>query len=151
MILDLVPRGIDRHWKLRDVALELGYFARALLVDFINANDRVHGQIGSFDILELGFDFFFRRINDDTRPLAEDKLFYFDKSEHFAMANLAGVDLVDLSLAHENDAIEVFLAHADIDSNVLGAAGRVVYAKIPIVGIGHIWSCTSISQGHKNS
>ena len=105
MILDLVSRRIDRHGELGDVALELGNLARALLVDLIYTNDRVHGQVGPLDVFELGLDLLLRRIDDDTCALAKDELLNFNKSEHFAMANLAGIDLVDLSLAHEYDAI----------------------------------------------
>jgi hypothetical protein len=39
------------------------------------------------------------------------------------MANLTGIDLVDLSLAHENDAVEFLFTHAYF---ILGVAGRVV-------------------------
>jgi hypothetical protein len=42
------------------------------------------------------------------------------------MANLAGVDLVDLSLAHEYNAIKVILAHASF----YGVRGRVVYPNL---------------------
>jgi hypothetical protein len=123
MILDLVSRRIDWHRELRNVALELGNLARALLVDLIYTDDGVHGQVSPLDVFELGLDLLLRRIDNDARALAKDELLDFNKSEHFPMANLTGIDLVDLSLAHENDAVEFLFAHAYF---ILGVGGRVV-------------------------
>ena len=103
MILALVPRRIDRHWELGDVALELGDLARALLVDLVYANDRVNGQVSPLDVFELGFDLLLGRIDDEGRPLAEHEFLDFDEAKQLAMTYRAGIDLVNLPLAHEND------------------------------------------------
>ena len=90
----------------------------------------MHRQIGSFDVFKLGLDLLFRRINDETRALAKDELLDFDESEHVAMADLLGVDLVDLSLANEDDAIEGFGAHSAAKDT---AGGHVVYPKVRLL------------------
>jgi len=74
-------------------------------------------------MFEFGFDLLLGRIDDNRRALAKDQLFDLDKTQHGAMTHLAGIDLVDLALAHENYPIQIFLAHAH--STTL--RGRVVY------------------------
>lgn len=112
MILALVPRRIHRHRELRDIAIfEFADFADALLVDFVDANDGMHRQVGSLYIFKFGFDFLFGRIDDDGCPFAKNQFLDFDEAEQFAVANTPGVDLIDLPLAHEDDFEESFLAH----------------------------------------
>ena len=52
---------------------------------------------------ELGLEALLGGIDDDLGLLAEQHPLDLDEAEHVAMPNGAGVDLVDLSLAHEND------------------------------------------------
>jgi len=112
--LTLVPRRIHWHRKLSDIAaLKLADLAHPLLVDFVDANYGVHRQVSPFHILELRLDFFFGRINDQRRPLAEYQLLDLDESEHFAVTYAPGIDLIDLPLAHEDNFVEVFLAHLE--------------------------------------
>jgi hypothetical protein len=112
MILALVPRRIHRHRKLRNVAIfKLADLAHALFIDLVNANDRVHRQVGSADVFKLGFDLLFRRIDDQCRALAKDKFFDLHETKQLALANTSGVNLVDLPLAHEDDFVELFFTH----------------------------------------
>ena len=103
--------GVDRHRELGDVALGLGDFRSALLFHLVDADDRVHRQVGTPDVLELGLDPLLGWIDDDTGALAEDEFLDLDEAEQPAMADAAGVDLVDLALAHENDLVQCLVAH----------------------------------------
>jgi hypothetical protein len=82
-----------------------------LLVDLIDANDRVHGEVGSGDVLEFGLDFFLGRVHDNGCALTENQLLDFNESEQSPLANLTSVNFIDLSLAHEYDSVEIFLDH----------------------------------------
>ncbi len=95
----------------------------------------MHRQVGPRDVLELGLDLLLGRIDDDTRPFAEDELLDFDETEHGAMAHLAGVDLVDLPLAHEHDSVQGFLAHSSA-----GAARARSLPKYTHIDMRHMWS-----------
>jgi hypothetical protein len=62
-------------------------------------------------VFELGFDFFFGRIDNHGTAFAEDQFLDFNEAEQSTMRDAARVDFVNLSLAHENDFVEILAAH----------------------------------------
>lgn len=71
--------------KMHDISFTfrcLAYFSCALTVDFINTDYRMHRDKGPLDMTELGFQVFFRRINDNGGFLTENNLFHLDKADH---------------------------------------------------------------------
>ena len=71
----------------------------------------MHGQVGALDVFELRLDPLLRRIHDDAAAFAEYEFLDLDKAEQAAVADFAGIHLVDLSLAYENDLVECLVAH----------------------------------------
>ncbi len=71
----------------------------------------MHRQVGALDVLELRLDALFGRVDDDARALTEYEFLYLDKAEQRAVADFAGIHLVDLPLAHENDLVQCLVAH----------------------------------------
>jgi len=108
-----IPGRVDRHRKLRDIALDFRHLAGALLVDLVDPNDGVQWQVGSAHILEFGFDFFLRRIDDNGCSLAEYEFLHPDEAEQVTVSHAAGVDFVHLALTHENDFKKLLVAHSD--------------------------------------
>ncbi len=68
-------------------------------------------QVRALDAREFRLDLLFRRVDDHARPLAEDQFLDLDEAEHLAMADLAGVDLVDLALVVEDHLENVTRGH----------------------------------------
>ena len=60
-------------------------------------------QVTSLDAGEFGLDALLRRVQDDAAALAEDDLLDLDEAEQPAMADLTGLNLVDLALIGEDD------------------------------------------------
>ena len=71
----------------------------------------MHRQVGALHVLEFGFDLLLGRVDDNRRALTKNEFLDFDESEQAAVANAAGVDFIDLSLAQEGNSIESVLAH----------------------------------------
>ena len=71
----------------------------------------MHRQIASPDTLELGLDLLFGRVEDDRTALAENEFLDLDEPEKRAVPDAARVDLVNLSLVHEDDFVECFVCH----------------------------------------
>lgn len=91
----------------------------------------MHRQVGATHVFEFRFDLFLGWVDDDRRSLTEDELLDLDKTKQPAMVHFAGIDLVDLTLAHENYLVEKFVGHRCL-AMAGGHApekGRVVYPK----------------------
>jgi hypothetical protein len=71
----------------------------------------VQWQIRAFHTLEFSFHLLLGRIDDDRGALAENELLDFDEAEQRAVADLAGIDLVDLALVDKNDLENVTGCH----------------------------------------
>jgi len=71
----------------------------------------VHGQIGAFHIVKFGLDFLLGRVHDDRGALAKDQLLDLDEAKQAAVTDLAGIDLVDLALIHEQNLENVTRCH----------------------------------------
>src|SRR3970040_2385511 len=105
-------RRIHRHGKLRDVAtLGVSHLAHALLLDLVDAQDRMHRQVRPLHARELGLYFFFRGIDDDRRARAEHELLDLDESEQRAVAHAPRVHLVDLALVQEEHLVDRLGGH----------------------------------------
>src|SRR5207248_2864097 len=102
------------HGELRHVrtaSLEGGDLADALLFDLIDAENGMQGQIRPLDPVELALDPLFRRIHHDRGALAKYELLNLDETEQLAVADPAGIDLVNLALIHEHNAENVTGCH----------------------------------------
>ena len=71
----------------------------------------MQGQIGPFDPVEFAFDALFGRVHHYRGALAENELLNLDEAEQLAVADAAGVDLVNLALIHEHNAENVTDCH----------------------------------------
>src|SRR5262245_37196539 len=73
----------------------------------------MHRQIRALDALELSLDLLLGRVDHDRRTLAEHQFFDLDETQQRAMTDLAGIDLVDPALVHENDLENVTGCHLE--------------------------------------
>ena len=89
-------------------SLELADLARALLFDLIDAKNGMHRQISSRNAFKFGFYLFLRGIDDHRAALAENELLHFDETEQVAVTDITGINLVNLSLAREDDLVDTF-------------------------------------------
>jgi hypothetical protein len=90
----------------------------------------MHWQVSPGDAGKLCFDPFLRWIDDDRAAFAEYQLFHFDETEQGAMANIVGIDFIHLPLADEDDFVDSFGCHLDLDLIVVDARrAAVVYPK----------------------
>src|SRR5690606_32431095 len=92
-------------------SLELTDFSRTFFFDFINTHNRMHGYIRTLHACKFIFEPLLSRIDQQLAALAKNKLFYFNKSIHFALINCTSEDFVDLSLVKENHFINGFNSH----------------------------------------
>src|SRR5688572_33228954 len=100
----VAARGIQVDRELGDVApLERADLADALLPDLVDADDRVQRQVAALDPGKLGLDALLGRVENYAAALPEHQFLDLDEAEEVAMADLAGVDLVDLALVDEHD------------------------------------------------
>src|SRR5512139_3660871 len=97
-------RRVQRCGKLCHIAFQLGDLAGAALGDLVDPEHGMHGQETALDAVELRLDPLLRRIEQHAGALAEGQLLHLDETQHRAMTDLAGVDLVNLALVHEQDA-----------------------------------------------
>lgn len=81
----------------------------AFLFHFINADDVVHGDKRSAHAGELGFQFFFGRVNDHGGFFAKHVLLNFYEAIHVALVNLPYIQLIYLILVEEHDFVEGLL------------------------------------------
>src|SRR6185295_13140492 len=109
----LVGGVVHPQRELRDVAaaFERADLGLALLLHFVDAQDRVHRQHRALDPGELGLDAFLARVQDDGRALPENQLFNLDEPEQATLAHLAGINLVNLALVHEHNLENVTGCH----------------------------------------
>src|SRR5690349_1930972 len=92
----------ERH-DLAGAFRERADLGSAGLVDLVDADHRVHRDVAAHDAFELGLELFLARVDHDARLFAEHQLLDLDESQQRTMADVAGVDLVDLPLVHEGD------------------------------------------------
>src|ERR1035438_4559819 len=103
---------IDGDGELRHIgAFQSHYFADSLLLHLIDAQHRVHGQVGALYLVEFGLDLLLGRVDDHGRTLAEHQFLDLDEAKQAAMAYFAGVDLVHLSLIYEENFKNVTRGH----------------------------------------
>src|SRR5882672_661011 len=108
----IAARRVHRHRKLADIAaLDAHDLAHALLLHFVDSQDRVQGQICTLYTGKFGLNLLFGRIDHDARTLAKNKFLDLDKTKKRAMAHLARIDLVDLALVHEHHLENVTGSH----------------------------------------
>ena len=63
----------------------------ATTLDFVDTDDREMRDIGSFDVTKFGLEFFFCRIDQQFRMLAEDDFTDLDEASHVRLANFVGI------------------------------------------------------------
>ncbi len=98
------------HWRVNGCGKPMNfillvihgvYFANSSFFDLIDANNRVHGNIGSLDARELGPEPLLGRINNDCILFSEKKTVHFNETENRAMPHSLGIDFVNPALIGE--------------------------------------------------
>src|SRR6516162_9676541 len=106
---------VHRHRELRDVggsaAFQHGDFRGTVFLHLIDAQDGVHRQESAFYPGKLTLDALLGRVQHHGRSLPKEQLLHLDEPEQLAMADPAGVHLVNLALIHEHDAENVTGCH----------------------------------------
>jgi len=99
-----------RHGERHDIAATLGFtdLRRAETLDFIDADDGVHGDKAAHHTVELRLELFLAGVDDHLGALAEDELLHFQKAPQIALKDLLGVHLVHLALVEENHLVDGF-------------------------------------------
>ena len=105
----------------------------ALLAYLVDAHDGLHRHIGPFDVGKFGFQLFLGRIDQQGGLFAEHQLLDLDETEHATMADLAGVDLIDLALVEEGHTVKTLgTAHT-------GGQGRGARILTDLPLLGAVW------------
>src|SRR6516225_11278855 len=106
---------VHRHGELGDIrrraAFHHGDLRGAVLLHFIDPQDRMHQQEGALDARELALDALFGGVEHHGGALAEQQLLHLDETEQLAVADPPGVYLVNLALVHEHNAENVTGCH----------------------------------------
>ncbi len=71
----------------------------------------MHGQHGALDAREFGLDAFLGGVEDHRSTFPEYQLFDLDEPEQAPLADLAGINLVNLALVHEHNLENVTGCH----------------------------------------
>ena len=131
-------RRIHRHRELSHVAaIGSRDLACTLLVDLVDAKYRVHRQIGLLHALELGLDLLFGRIDNDSRPGAEDQLFNLDETEQGAVADALCVNLVNLALIQKLDLVDGCCRHVESLAQALFGYVSVKHVTVSVARCWH--------------
>ena len=77
--------------------------ACALLCDFVNADDRVHGHIAAGDIGKFRLQLLFTGVYNQFRLLTKNQLFNLYEAVKIALVDLSGINFEDLALIVKND------------------------------------------------
>ena len=92
------------RWRAREghdlaaVAVCCNYLVGTLALDLIDAYDSLEWNIGALDTLEFRFQFFFSRVNHDSRAFTENDVFYFKEGIHITLVNLTRMQFVNITL-----------------------------------------------------
>ena len=126
-------RRIQRHRKLRDVGARLqgGDLADAVLLHLIDAQHRMHGQEGALDPGELALDALLGRVDHHRGALPEHQFLHLDEAEQLAVADLAGVHLVNLALIHEHNPENVTGCHGSARGSLLALRLAIICPGAP--------------------
>ena len=85
-----------------------GDFCNAFLFDFVNSNDRVHGDEGPLNAFEFIPELIFRWINQHLRVVSENVVFNLNKAIKVALIYVFRVDFKNLALIVKKDLVSVF-------------------------------------------
>src|SRR6266404_2400582 len=93
---------VDGDGELSDVrAFQSRDLADTLLLDLVDAQHRMHGQVGALYIVELGLYLLLGWVDYHRRSFAENQFLDFDGAEWSSVAYFPCVDLVNLALIYE--------------------------------------------------
>src|SRR5438309_2128917 len=83
---------IHRHRELRDVGAAFQHrdLGRAVLLHFVDAQDRMHGQEGALHAGKFALDALLRGVEDHRGALPEQQLLDLYESEQLSVADFAG-------------------------------------------------------------
>src|SRR3990167_5461001 len=100
-------QGEGRHL----LPLQLHDLADTLLLDLIDPDDGMHGDVAPGNLVELGLQPLLGWVNHDLAAFAKEEAFNFDESIEIALIDVLDIDLVDFSLVEKHDAIDGFCGH----------------------------------------
>src|SRR5690554_501758 len=107
-----------RQGESRYISLGFADAGNALVFDFIDANDRLHGYVAGVHIRKLLFQFFFTRVDKQLGAVTENKSLQLNKAPHVALIDMPHIDFVHLVLIDKTDTIQTFFTgHGPIHSD----------------------------------